>query len=81
MGGQGNGLSQINKLNNKTISRVYKGIKSGIKEAGKAMSYYGKSTGSRYIRRSVPKDIVSSLAFGTTGSIVSRNNRFFKSGV
>ena len=84
LGGAGNGLSQMSKLSNNTVSRVYRavkhnGIKSGIKEAGKAMSYYGKSTGTfyrKYVRRSVPKDLASSLAFGTAGSIVTGNNRF-----
>lgn len=84
LGGAGNGLSQMSKLSNNTVSRVYRavkhnGIKSGIKEAGKAMSYYGKSTRKfyrKYVRRSVPKDLASSLAFGTAGSIVTGNNRF-----
>ncbi len=84
LGGKGNGLSQLNKLSNKTISRVYKavkhnGIRSGIKEAGKAMSYYGKSTKTfyrDYVRRFVPKDIASSIAVGAAVSIVAGNNRF-----
>ena len=83
LGGTGNGLSQVSKLSNNTVSRVYQagkhnGIKVGIKEASKAMRYYGKSTDkfyTSYIKRTVPQDLGTSVAFGIAGSVIGGNNR------
>ena len=83
LGGTGNGLSQMSKLSNNTVSRIYRagkhnGIKSGIKEASKAMRYYGKSTEkwySSYVRRTIPQDLGTSMAFGMAGSVIGGKNR------
>ena len=83
LGGTGNGLAQMSKLSNNTVSRVYRavkhnGIKSGIKEASKAMSYYGKSTRTiyySYLKNTTPKDLGTSVVLGTVGSAIGGNNR------
>ena len=83
LGGTGNGLSQVSKLSNNTVSRIYRaekhnGIKSGIKEASKAMAYYGKSTEkwySSYVKRTIPQNLGTSMAFGIAGSVIGRKNR------
>ena len=82
LGGTGNGLSQVSKLSSNTVSRIYRaekhnGIKSGIKEASKAMTYYGKSTNrfySSYLKRTTPKDLGTSEVFGAVASAIRGNN-------
>ena len=83
LGGTGNGLSQVSKLSSNTVSRIYRaekhnGIKSGIKEAGNAMAYNGKSTEkwySSYVKRTIPQDLGTSMAFGIAGRVIGRKNR------
>lgn len=82
LGGNGNGLSQMSKLSRNTVSRIYRagkhnGIKSGIKEASKAMAYYGKSTNrfySSYLKRTTPKDLGTSVVLGAVASAIRGNN-------
>jgi hypothetical protein len=82
LGGTGNGLSQVSKLSNNTVSRIYRaekhnGIKSGIKEVGNAMAYNGKSTNrfySSYLKRTTPKDLGTSVVFGAVASAIRENN-------
>ena len=89
LGGTGNGLSQVSKLSSNTVSRIYRAekhneIKSGIKEAGKPMAYYGKSTNkfySSYLKRTTPKGLGTSVVLGAVASAIRGNNlvvnRFF----
>ena len=49
VGGAGKGTKQLTNLGKQTVKRTvnattHKGIKAGMKEAGKAFAYYGKNT-------------------------------------
>ena len=76
LGGAGKGSKHLTNLGKQTVKRTinattHKGIKAGIKEAGKAFSYYAKNSAKYYgdFVRGVPGDVLSSIA--TT--IVSSN--------
>ena len=69
LGGAGKGSKHLTNLGKQTVKRTinattHKGIKAGIKEAGKAFSYYAKNSAKYYgdFVRGVPGDVLSSIA-------------------
>ena len=71
IGGAGKGTKHLTNLGKQTVKRTFnatthKGLKAGLKEAGKALVYYGKNTAKYYgtFVRGIPGDVVS--AIGTT---------------
>ena len=69
LGGAGKGSKHLTNLGKQTVKRTinvttHKGINAGIKEAGKAFSYYAKNSAKYYgdFVRGVPGDVLSSIA-------------------
>lgn len=85
VGGKGNGTKHLMNLGIGTVKRtvnttVHKGIKSGLKEAGKAFTYYAKNTKTYYKTVYSPPSLVKSTAIeslskATSSFISSRNAR------
>lgn len=85
VGGKGNGTKHLMNLGIGTVKRtvnttVHKGIKSGLKEAGKAFAYYAKNTKTYYKTVYSPPSLVKSTAIeslskATSSFISSRNAR------
>ena len=68
LGGTGKGTKQLMNLGKQTVKRTFnatthKGLKAGLKEAGKAFAYYGKSTTKYYKKfwRDIGKDVILSI--------------------
>ena len=79
MGGPGKGSKNLTNLGKQTIKRTFnetthKGIRAGIKEAGKAFAYYGKNTRQYYKEffRHTPSDLASSVRSSITSYIVKQ---------
>ena len=69
IGGGGTGSKHLSYLGKQTVKRTWntathKGVKAGVKELGKAFSYYSKSTKLHYqeVRKSIKKDIIIELS-------------------
>ena len=75
-GGPGKGSKHLTNLGKQTIKRTFnagkhKGLKAGLKEAGKAFAYYGKSTAKYYkkfLLRDLPADVVSNVVLEIASS-------------
>ena len=74
LGGAGKGTKHLTNLGKQTIKRTFnvtahRGLKAGLKEAGKAFAYYGKNSAKYYktFVKSLPLDFV----FATGTNIVS----------
>ena len=83
MGGGGRGTRHLMNLGKQTVKRTantisHRGIVSGIKEAGKALAYYGKNTKSYYrlVAKSIPSDFFSTV--GTTILMSDTLKRFYR---
>ena len=71
LGGAGKGTKHLTNLGKQTVKRTFnatthKGLKAGLKEAGKAFAYYGKNTTKYYTEfvRGIRSDVIVSI--GTT---------------
>ena len=62
---------------------AHKGLKAGLKEAGKAAVYYGKNTSKHYkdLISGVPRDFVSSLGVWIATSDTVKNKCWQMMGV
>ena len=65
IGGGGTGSKHLSYLGKQTVKRTwntatYKGVKAGVKELGKAFSYYSKSTKLHYqqVANGILKDVI-----------------------
>ena len=69
LGGAGKGSKHLTNLGKQTVKRTYndtanKGLKAGVKEAGKAFAYYIKNSSSYYLdyfKRGLPGDLFSTV--------------------
>ena len=71
LGGAGKGTKHLTNLGKQTVKRTFnattnRGLKAGLKEAGKAFAYYGKNSAKYYkaFIRGIPSDVIFSI--GTT---------------
>ena len=71
LGGAGKGTKHLTNLGKQTVKRTFnatthKGLKAGLKEAGKAFAYYGKNSAKYYktFVKGLPSDFISTV--GTT---------------
>ena len=76
IGGPGKGSKHLNNLGKQTVKRTFNatrngGLKAGLKEAGKAFSYYGKST-RKYYKTFVFKDIPNSFVLDIVNEYASK---------
>lgn len=68
IGGAGNGTKHLTNLGKQTVKRTlntmkYNGLKEGVKEMGKAFTYYSKNTTSYYLDllKRTPADFLATL--------------------
>ena len=71
LGGTGKGTKHLTNLGKQTVKRTFnattnKGLRAGLKEAGKAFAYYGKNSAKYYktFVKGLPSDFISTV--GTT---------------
>ena len=71
LGGAGKGTKHLTNLGKQTVKRTFnattnKGLRAGLKEAGKAFAYYGKNSAKYYktFVKGLPSDFISTV--GTT---------------
>ena len=71
LGGAGKGTKHLTNLGKQTVKRTFnatthRGLKAGLKEAGKAFAYYGKNSAKYYktFVKGLPSDFISTV--GTT---------------
>ncbi|MBP3936392.1 MAG: RHS repeat protein [Clostridia bacterium] len=71
LGGAGKGTKHLTNLGKQTVKRTFnattkRGLKAGLKEAGKAFAYYGKNSAKYYKNfvKGLPSDLLSTV--GTT---------------
>ena len=71
LGGTGKGMKHLTNLGKQTVKRTFnattnKGLRAGLKEAGKAFAYYGKNSAKYYktFVKGLPSDFISTV--GTT---------------
>ncbi len=68
LGGAGKGSKHLTNLGKQTVKRTFnatthRGLKAGLKEAGKAFAYYGKNTTKYYTEfvRGIRSDVIVSI--------------------
>ena len=83
IGGGGTGSKHLSYLGKQTVKRTWntathKGVKAGVKELGKAFSYYSKNTKLYYqeVRKSIKKDII--IEFSTSIGLSDFMKRQYK---
>ena len=69
VGGAGKGTKHLMNLGTQSVNRTFnvvanRGFKAGLKEAGKALAYYGKSSAKYYkeFAKGLPSDVFSTVA-------------------
>ena len=69
VGGAGKGTKHLMNLGTQSVNRTFnvvanRGFKAGLKEAGKALAYYGKSSAKYYkeFAKGLPSDVISTVA-------------------
>ena len=75
VGGPGKGSAHLTNLGKQTVKRTFhavknKGIKAGLKEAGKAFAYYGKNSVKHYkgVVTELPSDFISAAVTSIASS-------------
>lgn len=68
LGGAGKGTKHLTNLGKQTVKRTFnattnKGLRAGLKEAGKAFAYYGKNSAKYYktFVKGLPSDFISTV--------------------
>ena len=87
VGGAGKGTKHLMNLGTQSVNRTFnvvanRGFKAGLKEAGKALAYYGKSSAKYYkeFAKGLPSDVFSTVAatIASSGYMKYQYRRIFE---